>query len=243
MRKGVLWVVGLFKKITSIFTIKKEIHIRGEYVLQEKYGTQKKAEAFYKKQMLDHLNDEMMQFASKQEIAIISTSDAEGNCDTSFRGGSPGFIRILDEKTLIYPEYMGNGVLASLGNMYENPHIGLLLIDFFESQVGLHINGSVEVLENDMLSSYLSISKEEQQKWIEKENSKCKWWVKVTVDEAYIHCSKHIPYLQKVEGFNENKATGNFFINKEKSIEIKEIPMISEEVEVTQEKKQNKVKS
>lgn len=194
--------------------MKKEIHIRGEYVLQEKYGTQKKAEAFYKKQMLDHLNDEMMQFASKQEIAIISTSDAEGNCDTSFRGGSPGFIRILDEKTLIYPEYMGNGVLASLGNMYENPHIGLLIIDFFESQVGLHINGSAEVLENDMLSSYLDISKEEQQKWIEKENSKCKWWVKVTVDEAYIHCSKHIPHLQKVEGFNENKAKGNFFINK-----------------------------
>ena len=60
--------------------------------------------------------------------------------------GLPGFIRILDEKTLIYPEYMGNGVLASLGNMYENPHIGLLIIDFFESQVGLHINGSVEVL-------------------------------------------------------------------------------------------------
>ena len=205
---------GLFNKITSIFTQKKEIHSRGEYVLQKKYGTHKKAEAFYKKQMLDHLNDEMIQFASKQEIAIISTSDVEGNCDTSFRGGPPGFIRILDEKTLIYPEYMGNGVLASLGNMYENPHIGLLIIDFFESQVGLHINGSVEVLENDMLSSHLGISKNEQQKWIEKENSKCKWWVKVTVDEAYIQCSKHIPYLQKVEGFNENKATGNFFINK-----------------------------
>ena len=234
MRKGVLWGLRLFKKIISIFTQKKEIHIRGEYVLQEKYGTQKKAEAFYKKQMLDHLNNEMMQFASKQEIAIISTSDAEGNCDTSFRGGHPGFMRILDEKTLIYPEYMGNGVLASLGNMYENPHIGLLIIDFFESQVGLHINGTVELLENDRLSSQLSISKEEQQKWIEKENSKCKWWVKVTVDEAYIHCSKHIPYLQKVEGFSGNKATGNFFINKEKSIEKKEIPMISEEVEVAQ---------
>ena len=147
---------GLFNKILSIFTQKRENHIRGEYVLQEKYGTHKKAEAFYKKQMLDHLNDEMMQFASKQEIAIISTSDVEGNCDTSFRGGPPGFIRILDEKTLIYPEYMGNGVLASLGNMYENPHIGLLIIDFFESQVGLHINGSVEVLENDRLSSHLA---------------------------------------------------------------------------------------
>ena len=204
----------LFNKILSIFTQKRENHIRGEYILQKKYGTHKKAEAFYKKQMLDHLNVEMMQFASKQEIAIISTSDVEGNCDTSFRGGPPGFIRILDEKTLIYPEYMGNGVLASLGNMYENPHIGLLIIDFFESQVGLHINGSVEVLENDILSSRLGISKNEQQKWIEKENSKCKWWVKVTVDEAYIHCSRHIPYLQKVEDFNENKARGNFFINK-----------------------------
>jgi hypothetical protein len=90
--------VGLFKKITSILTIKKGIHIRGEYVLQEKYGTQKKAEAFYKKQMLDHLNDEMMQFASKQEIAIISTSDAKGNCDTSFRGGPLGLLKFWTKR-------------------------------------------------------------------------------------------------------------------------------------------------
>ena len=48
---------GIIQKITSIFTIKKGMHIRGEYILQEKYGTQKKAEAFYKKQMLDHVND------------------------------------------------------------------------------------------------------------------------------------------------------------------------------------------
>ena len=57
-----------------------------------------------------------------------------------------GFVQVLDEKTLVYPEYRGNGVLASLGNILENPHIGLMFPDFYQSTVGLHVNGTARVL-------------------------------------------------------------------------------------------------
>lgn len=111
----------------------------GEYLLQEKYGTTKKAAAFYNNQTLDSLNQLMTDF--------ISTADSNGNCDSSFRAGTPGFVRIINEKTLMYPEYKGNGVMASLGNIIENPHIGLMFIDFFENQIGLHVNGKASILE------------------------------------------------------------------------------------------------
>src|SRR5262249_1827317 len=80
-----------------------------------------------------------------------ATADSHGECDCSFRAGLPGFVHVLDAKTLIYPEYRGNGVLASLGNIAENPHIGMFLADFLQSTVGLHINGTAQTLENDAL--------------------------------------------------------------------------------------------
>jgi hypothetical protein len=81
----------------------KEQH--GELLLQEKYRTTKKAAAFYNNQMLDHLNQVMTDFLSKQDMMFLSTADASGNCDASFRAGTPGFVRIINEKALIYPEY------------------------------------------------------------------------------------------------------------------------------------------
>src|SRR5207342_640215 len=72
-----------------------------------------------------------------------------GDCDASLRAGAPGFLRVLDERTLAYPEYRGNGVMASLGNLGENPHIGLLMIDFVEDLIGLHVNGRAQILDED----------------------------------------------------------------------------------------------
>jgi predicted pyridoxine 5'-phosphate oxidase superfamily flavin-nucleotide-binding protein len=96
-----------------------------EKQLQKDYGSVKRAEKFYNNQQIDHLNDMMIQFISNQEIMFIATSDNEGNCDNSIRAGKKGFISVINEKTLLYPEYRGNGVYASLGNIVENPHIGI----------------------------------------------------------------------------------------------------------------------
>ena len=124
---------------------------QGEHVVQDRCGTWERAQAFYDHQWLDYLNPQMRAFIGRQEMVFIATADSQGDCDASFRAGLPGFVHVLDEKTLTYPEYRGNGVKASLGNITENPHIGLLFIDFFEAKIGLHVNGRAQILSSEEL--------------------------------------------------------------------------------------------
>jgi predicted pyridoxine 5'-phosphate oxidase superfamily flavin-nucleotide-binding protein len=140
----------------------------------------------------------MESFIAEQEMVFISTSDSSGNCDSSFRAGYPGFVRVINETTLAYPEYRGNGVMASMGNITENPHIGLMFIDFFESCVGLHVNGRAYICENKELET-LQLSREVINSIKEQEGKKVERWVIIEVDEAFIHCSKHVPKLKKVD--------------------------------------------
>jgi predicted pyridoxine 5'-phosphate oxidase superfamily flavin-nucleotide-binding protein len=170
---------------------------QGEHSLQEKYDTKKEAEHFYQKQMLDHLNPTMQEFIRRQEMVFVATADAKGNCDCSFRAGQPGFVRVLDRTTLLYPEYRGNGVLASNGNISENPHIGLFFIDFFEATIGLHVNGKARIVDNDELLHRHDLPLEVQEDLAVKGRRRAERWVMVEVEEAYIHCSKHIPLLGK----------------------------------------------
>jgi hypothetical protein len=170
----------------------------GEHTLQKKFGTEKRAQAFYDNQVLNHLNSRMVEFVANQEILFIATSDEKGDCDCSLRAGDAGFVHVLDEKSLIYPEYRGNGVTASLGNILENPHIGMMFTDFIKDTVGLHVNGKASIIENDELLQRENIS----QKIIDdmnKKGRKPERWVLVEVEEAYMHCSKHIPLYQKAE--------------------------------------------
>jgi predicted pyridoxine 5'-phosphate oxidase superfamily flavin-nucleotide-binding protein len=171
----------------------------GEKMAQSLYSTTKIALAFYDKQMLDSLNQAMKDFILRQEMVFIATSDASGECDSSFRAGLPGFIRVLDEKTLIYPEYRGNGVMASIGNIMENNHIGMMFIDFFESTVGLHVNGTAQILENDQLLVLTNLPDSVLSDLKAKGVRKPERWIKVSVLEAYIHCSKHVPLLAKLD--------------------------------------------
>lgn len=188
---------------------------QGEYILQERFGTIKRAAAFYDNQVLDRLNLLMKEFIRNQTMVFISTSDKAGNCDASFRAGARGFVRVLDDSTLMYPEYRGNGVMASLGNILENAHIGLLFMDFTDNQIGLHVNGEAAIYENNLLPS-LSISEEVLKNIKMVEGNKPERWVVIKVEEAYIHCSKHIPKLRKVDkeidwGTDDEKSKGGDF--------------------------------
>jgi predicted pyridoxine 5'-phosphate oxidase superfamily flavin-nucleotide-binding protein len=159
----------------------------GEHELQENLGTAKRARAFYNNQVLDHVNTQMCEYLARQEMVFVSTTDAAGNCDCSFRAGPPGFVTVMDERTLAYPEYRGNGVMASMGNLVENPRLGLLFLDFFETTVGLHVNGTARIVENGAPQE--SIGQGVPPAWL---------WVVIEVEEAYIHCSKHVPRLMKL---------------------------------------------
>ena len=188
----------------------------GEHELQAQLGNTKRANAFYDNQVLDYLTPEMRDFMSRMTMAFIATSDAHGECDSSFRAGPPGFMRVIDEKTVMWPEYKGNGVIASMGNIKENPYVGLLMVDFFETAVGLHVNGTATIVENDAVKAFAPLFDRlpfatpmppvpEVKKTPER-------WVVVSIDEAYIHCSKHIPMLQHADPEAESgRRAGDVF--------------------------------
>ncbi len=169
----------------------------GEHCLQERFGTANRARGFYDHQMLDRLNDRMQDFVRRMEMVFVATADAGGEADCSFRAGPPGFVCVLDERTVVYPEYRGNGVMGSLGNIVENGHIGLLFMDFCGDAIGLHVNGRASIVENDQLLLEPDLPGAVLDGLMEVGGRKPERWVRVDVVEAYIHCSKHIPQMVK----------------------------------------------
>jgi predicted pyridoxine 5'-phosphate oxidase superfamily flavin-nucleotide-binding protein len=164
----------------------------GEHELQCAYGTEDRAGRFYAEQVRDRLLPAMVEFVRRMEMVFVATSDAAGECDASFRAGPPGFVRVLDDRTLAYPEYRGNGVHASLGNITENAHIGLMMIDFERDRIGLHVNGGARVVADDDLRAAHSELPHDPARGRQAER-----WVVVDVEEAYVHCRKHIPQMQR----------------------------------------------
>jgi uncharacterized protein len=200
----------------------------GEHLLQQRHGTGERAARFYDQQMLDRLNVPMIEFVGRMEFMFVATSDSRGECDCTFRAGPPGFVQVLDERRVAWPEYRGNGVMASVGNIAENAHVGLLFIDFFRDVIGLHINGSATVADDAaMRAAYPDlpvdlvpgpaapgVRSEATREDVASEvpapvrakasasgtapGRRAERWVVVEIEEAYIHCAKHIPRLAKV---------------------------------------------
>jgi predicted pyridoxine 5'-phosphate oxidase superfamily flavin-nucleotide-binding protein len=162
----------------------------GERILQDRFGTAQRAQQFYRNQVTDQLTPVMAEFIGRMEMAFIATSDGSGECDCSFRAGPAGFIRVLDDRTIAYPEYRGNGVMASLGNMLQNPHVGIFLVDFTRDLIGLHVNGEASIVTHARMQE-LDLDLPE----FANPGRRPVQWVLVSVTEAYIHCSKHIPKL------------------------------------------------
>jgi len=158
---------------------------RGEHDLQRCYASEERARRFYEQQVLDRLNERMVQFIGRQEMVWIATADGHGECDCSFRAGPPGFVQVLDASTLRYPEYRGNGVMASLGNIAENPHVGMTFLDFDQERIGLHVNGTARIVQAGQGNAV---------------RPRAERWVEVGVQEAYIHCRKHLPHLVRADG-------------------------------------------
>ncbi|MET8680385.1 pyridoxamine 5'-phosphate oxidase family protein [Streptomyces sp. NPDC004647] len=166
-------------------------------------GTTSRADRFYDDQVLDRLNERMREFVGRQEMFFLATADRNGDCDSTFRAGPPGFLQVLDDRTLAYPEYRGNGVLASLGNIEENPHLGILMIDFLRDRIGLHVNGRARIVSDaEMRAAHPGLPIDAVP------GRRAQLWVEVAVEEAYIHCAKHIPRLQRVPAQQRGRDWG-----------------------------------
>lgn len=182
----------------------------GERRAQRLWETEKRALAFEANQVLDYLNPSMQRFIAEQRMVFVASSDGIGHQDASFRAGPAGFIEVLNAHMLRYPEFGGNGVFATLGNILDTGHIGLLFVDFFASQIGLHVNGQASIHDRQP-----------------GDDDPVKHWVHVVVEEAYIHCSKHIPrlaYLDKsvLWGTDDDRHKGGdyFRVKSEKSCRV-----------------------
>jgi len=200
----------------------------GEHELQIKYGKSLQALAFYKHRVLDHLNSAMREFIAGQEMMFVGTADKNGNADSSFRAGHASFVKVLDERTIAYPEFRGNGVMSSMGNISENPHVGLMFIDFGKDRIGLHVNGSARIVEHDEFVRFMEdraaadtvLGDAVLANAISKDPGNLERWVIVSVDEAFMHCSKHIPLMQKIDhevlwGTDDVRAKGGDYFEAE----------------------------
>jgi uncharacterized protein len=189
-----------------------------EMRLQRELGTETRADAFRRNQVLDYLNPEMMTFIAEQRMVFVATADASGAGDCSPRFGPPGFVRISGPEYLCWPEYRGNGVLASLANISDNPHVGLLFLDFEYAKIGLHVNGRAGIMSNDEMATFPGRTPLIDADREVTGGRRPEQWVVVLVREAFIHCSKHIPGMRmqtRLEetqwGTDDERAKGGDF--------------------------------
>lgn len=112
--------------------------------LQDLFDTRRLADRLVEKVVRARFTEEDRTFIEQQSMFFLATADAEGFPDCSYKGGAPGFVRVLDETTLAFPSYDGNGMFRSLGNLRSNPRVGLLFLNF-EKPKRLRVNGTASV--------------------------------------------------------------------------------------------------
>ena len=118
--------------------------------LQDRFDTRRLADRLAEKLSRTAFTDEDRAFVASQSMFFFATADADGWPECSYKGGVPGFVRVLDAQTLAFPSYDGNGMFRSLGNMLVNDAVSLLFIDF-ERPTRLRVIGRASVVEDDPL--------------------------------------------------------------------------------------------
>ncbi len=121
--------------------------------LQDRFDTRRLADRLQERYFSEALiRPEDREFIERMDMFFLATADADGRPQCSYKGGEPGFVRVLDERTIAFPNYDGNGMYLSAGNLSENPHVGLLFIDFRSSRPSrLRLNGVATIDPDDEL--------------------------------------------------------------------------------------------
>jgi predicted pyridoxine 5'-phosphate oxidase superfamily flavin-nucleotide-binding protein len=128
-------------------------------------------------------DEETKAFIESRDMFFLSTIDHHGRPTVSYKGGIPGFIRLLDPSTLVFPSYDGNGMYLSMGNLSGNPEIGILFVDF-ERPFRLRVQGRAELV----------MSGPEVQLFKDAEMA-----VKVSVTETWMNCTRYVHRYKKLE--------------------------------------------
>jgi uncharacterized protein len=133
----------------------------------------------------DHMEPLVQAYVRRAPFAVLASSSADGDCDASPRGGLPGFIKVLDERTLLLPDVGGNRLFQSFQNFESNPKAGLVFM-IPGVEVTARVNGRVRVVEGDELAA---LALQPEVNWSDA-NAGLIQALLLSVDEAYLHCPR-----------------------------------------------------
>ncbi|MDQ6873449.1 MAG: pyridoxamine 5'-phosphate oxidase family protein [Actinomycetota bacterium] len=126
----------------------------GNRTLQDRFDTRRLADRIDERLVDDTIDDEDLAFIERRDMFFLATADAAGRPTCSYKGGEPGFVRVLDRHTVAFPSYDGNGMYLSAGNLLVNADVGMLFIDF-EGGRRMRLDGVASVdFEDPLLADY-----------------------------------------------------------------------------------------
>lgn len=150
--------------------------------LQDRFDTRRLADRIEERLVHDRLNADDVAFVRDRDMFFLATADDQGRPNCSYKGGEVGFVKVIDERTLAFPSYDGNGMYLSAGNLVRNPNVGLLFIDF-EQGNRMRVNGVARIEEDeDLLASY----------------PEAQFVVRVEVREVFPNCSRYLHRYQRI---------------------------------------------
>jgi uncharacterized protein len=149
--------------------------------LQERFDTRRLADNVEKRLVLTEIPAEHKTFIETRDMFFLSTIDHQGRPTVTYKGGDPGFVRVLDSKTIAFPCYDGNGMFYSMGNLMGNGQVGMLFIDF-EKPHRLRLQGVASVDNDDpLLHDY----------------TEPQLVIRVTVSQIFRNCPRYVhPYTK-----------------------------------------------
>jgi len=160
-----------------------EFFHEGSRKLQNQFETQPMADRLVEAIISNQISPEDKAFIEEQNMFFLATVDQKGRPNCSYKGGSVGLVKVIDEYTLAFPLYDGNGMYLSAGNVLVNPHVSLLFIDF-QRQARVRLNGSAFIQDDDPLLSH----------WPEAEMV-----LRVKLREMFPNCPRYIHKMTLIE--------------------------------------------
>ena len=154
----------------------------GNRQLQDRYQTRELADRLAQR-ATEAIGDKAKEIIQGANMFFLATCDDRGLPTCSYKGGESGFVRVVDDRTLAFPNYDGNGKYQSMGNLLKNPNLGLLFVDF-EGQQRLRVQGVARLVEGDELLA---------------EYPGAEFMIRVDVTEVYTNCPRYVHKYQLVE--------------------------------------------
>ena len=151
--------------------------------LQEEFNTTKLADLLDNGWIHETISEEERNFINTRDMFFLSTVDPDGMPTVSYKGGGVGFVKVLDESTLVFPGFDGNGMFYSVGNIDAQGKVGLLFIDF-ETPHRVRVQGTAKLLRDHPLMA---------------EYTEAKYLIMVTVTKIWVNCPRYIHKYQKID--------------------------------------------